>query len=263
MILSNHHPQPPLDALFRECYYIHMGDSSGRIPIIDDCCYDFVFFKEAEGYFYYGPDQQAQRIGSNIFTIHQLHPPYRIEAANSLTFFTIKVQPWANAHFFSEVKTSGIIDVSRLHAGLIPFYQSIFKAREEERFTMAEAFMRNALVQLTPSMELVRAICETIYEKRGMVTVNELSEAFQRSRQYLCKVFKKEVMYSLKKFIITVRILDLVKYRAMHPEVSLTELSYDYGYFDQPHFINDFKKVCGVAPLEFFNNLPAFLLRHQ
>ncbi len=128
---------------------------------------------------------------------------------------------------------------------------------------MAEAFMRNALEQLTPSMELVRTICETIYEKRGMVTVNELSDQFQRSRQYLGKIFKKEVMYSLKKFIITVRILDLVKYRAKHAEVSFTELSYDYGYFDQPHFINDFKKVCGVAPLEFFNNLPEFLLRHQ
>ncbi|WP_421807955.1 helix-turn-helix domain-containing protein [Flagellimonas sp.] len=263
MIIANHHPQPPLDALFRECYYIHMVERSGRIPIIDDCCYDFVFFKEADGYFYYGPDQQAQPIGSTIFTIHQLQPPYRIEAAKSLTFFTIKVQPWANAHFFSEVRTSGIVDVSRLHPGLIPFCQDIFNAREEERFAMAEAWMQQVLAKLTPSMELVRAICETIYEKRGMVTVNELSEQFQRSRQYLGKVFKKEVLYSLKKFIITVRILDLVKYKAKHAEVSLTELSYDYGYFDQSHFINDFKKVCGVAPMEFFNNLPEFLLRHQ
>ncbi|WP_306013666.1 MULTISPECIES: AraC family transcriptional regulator [unclassified Allomuricauda] len=263
MVISNFHPQPPLDALFRECYYIHMAERSGLIPIIDDCCYDFVFFKEADGYFYYGPDQQAQPIGSNIFTINQLHPPYRIEAANSLTFFTIKVQPWANAYFFSNVEQVGIVDVSQLHSGLIPFHYDIFSAKQEERFVMAEAFMRNTLEQLTPSMALVRAICETIYEKRGMVTVNELSDQFQRSRQYLGKIFKKEVMYSLKKFIITVRILDLVKYRAKHAEVSLTELSYDYGYFDQPHFINDFKKVCGVPPLEFFNNLPEFLLRHQ
>ncbi|GAB4511743.1 MAG: hypothetical protein Tsb004_16590 [Allomuricauda sp.] len=252
-----------MDSFFRECYYIHIGERSGRIPIIDDCCYDFVFFKEAEGYFYYGQDQQAQRIGSSIFTIHKLHPPYRIEATNSLTFFTIKLQPWANAHFFSNVEQVGIVDVSQLHSGLIPFHHDIFSTKEEERFAMAEGFMRDTLVQLTPSMELVRAICETIYKKRGIVTVNELSDQFQRSRQYLGKIFKKEVMYSLKKFIITVRIVDLVKYRAKHAEVSLTELSYDYGYFDQPHFINDFKKVCGVAPLEFFNNLPEFLLRHQ
>ena len=263
MILSNHHPHPPFDALFRECYYIHMAERSGKIPIIDDCCYDFVFFKEAEGLFYHGPDQHVQPIESGIFTIHQLHPPYRIEATNSLTFFTIKVQPWANAHFFSRVEEAGIVEVSQLQSGLMLFYENIFRAKAEERFEMAEAFMRNVLVQLTPSMELVRAICETIYEKRGMVTVNELSDQFQRSRQYLGKIFKKEVMYSLKKFIITVRILDLVKYRAKHAEVSLTELSYDYGYFDQPHFINDFKKVCGVAPLEFFNHLPEFLLRHQ
>ena len=121
--------------------------------------------------------------------------------------------------------------------------------------------MTDKMVELTPSMELVRELCNYIYEKQGKVTVNQLSEDFNKSRQYLGKVFKKEVMYPLKKFIITVRILDLVRFRAKNPDVSLTQLSYDYGYFDQAHFINDFKKVCGVKPLQFFNNLPEFLLR--
>jgi AraC-like DNA-binding protein len=32
----------------------------------------------------------------------------------------------------------------------------------------------------------------------------------------------------------------------------MTELSCDSGYFDQSHFINDFKSLCGMTPGQFF-----------
>ena len=31
-------------------------------------------------------------------------------------------------------------------------------------------------------------------------------------------------------------------------EVSLTHLAQELGYFDQAHFIHDFRSVCGVTP---------------
>ena len=265
MDIMAYQPNEMLSTVFREFYYIHIGqeNQSRPIPVIDDCCYDLVFFKEAEGNFYHGEDTRKVPIGSKVFTIHKVTPPYRIEAKDSLTFFTIKLQPWANAHFFSSLQGSGIVDIVSHNERLEVFYQQVFDIDDTAgRFVLAENLMRDMQFNLTPSMELVRKICEYIYEEHGKVTVNELSDHFNRSRQYLGKVFKKEVMYTLKKFIITVRILDLVKFKAKHPNVSLTQLSYDYGYFDQAHFINDFKKVCGVKPLQFFNNLPEFILRH-
>jgi len=259
-------PPAPLHQIFRECYFIHIGDEQAnrRIPVIDDCCYDLVFFKEAKGTFYFGEDPRKVAIRSKVFTIHGVTPPYRIEAAGSLTFFTIKLQPWANAHFFSSFKQSGVVDIANKDAAFMGFYNNVFQTDElSEKFSLTTEFMQAHMLELTPSMQLVREICQHIYDRQGKVTVNQLSEQFGKSRQYLGKVFKKEVMYSLKKFIITVRILDLVKFKVKNPEVSLTQLSYDYEYFDQAHFINDFKKVCGVAPLQFFNNLPEFLLRHS
>lgn len=263
MVIQNYHPEEPLNALFKECYYIQMDkDVKVRsIPVIDDCCYDLVFFKEANGTLSYGPQSTVLPIHKKVFTIHGLQPPYRIEVADGLTFFTIKVQPWANGHFFSDIRGNGVIDIA--NEGLGNLWQALFSATTlAERFRLAEEFMQSHPLDASPSMTLVREICEYVYGNQGKVTVNELSERFGRSRQYLGKVFKKEVLYPLKKFIITVRILDLVKYKAQHPEISLTELGYLYDYFDQPHFINDFKKVCGVQPMYFFNNLPEFMLRH-
>ncbi|WP_318309578.1 helix-turn-helix transcriptional regulator [Flagellimonas crocea] len=266
MDIQAHRPNAHLLTVFRECYYIHMDGKggTGQIPVIDDCCYDMVFFKEASGTFYHGKGQKASPIAHTVFTIHNVEPPYRIEAKESLTFFTIKLQPWANSYFFSSLKNKGVVDILDFDPNLIGFYNRVFEEKAiPHLFDMAEELMAKHIFPLTPSMELVRRICHYIYDRQGKVTVNELSEHFKRSRQYLGKVFKKEVMYSLKKFIITVRILDLVKFRAKNTTVSLTELSYEYGYFDQAHFINDFKKVCGISPLQFFNDLPEFLLRHR
>ena len=106
MNVVSYSPQEPFDSFFRECYYIHLGKEKAnrRIPVIDDCCYDFVFFKETKGVFHFGRDHNCTPIDSRIFTIHDVTPPYRIEAADSLTFFTIKLQPWTNAYFFSILK---------------------------------------------------------------------------------------------------------------------------------------------------------------
>ena len=266
MEVQTHIPVEPLNSLFKECYYIHIeGEKgTGQIPVIDDCCYDLVFFKEASGLFYYGTDQREVPIESKVFTVHDVTPPYRIEAKGSLTFFTIKLQPWVNAHFFSSLRKSGVVPMEETDSELLLLHQNIFDVDGmSTRFSLAEEFMENRLMELSPSMNMVREICQYIHKTQGKISVNEVSGHFKKSRQYLGKVFKKEVMYSLKKFIVTVRILDLVKYKSNNPEITLTELSHAYGYFDQAHFINDFKKVCGVRPLEFFKNLPQFMVRHR
>lgn len=263
MVVQNYHPEEPLKSIFKECYFIQILNESDahNIPVIDDCCYDFVFFKEAKGVMCYGPKSTILPIRQKVFTVHGLVPPYRIEVEQGLTFFTIKLQPWVNARFFSTIKGKGVVDIE--NDRLTKFWNKIFlDISIDQRFDLANTYMESQNFELTPSMTLVRELCEYVYTQKGKVTVNELSDQFGRSRQYLGKVFKKEVMYTLKKFIITVRILDLVKYKATHPEISLTELGYLYDYFDQPHFINDFKKVCGVQPMYFFNNLPEFMLRH-
>ena len=116
--------------------------------------------------------------------------------------------------------------------------------------------------ELSNSILLVKSMCQFIEEKNGIISVIELSEHFNKSRQYLNRVFKKEVLYTLKQYITTVRIVSLVKYKSKNNNIALTAICYDYGYFDQSHFIADFKKVCGVTPTHFFNNLPEFMLRH-
>ncbi len=155
------------------------------------------------------------------------------------------------------------MDLANVDSSLLDLHEDLFKEQPlASRYSIADLYMLNKCIRLTPTMEVVKSLCVYIYDKQGILTVNDLSAVFNKSRQYLNKVFKKEVMYSLKKFIITVRILALVKHKVKNTELSLTQLSYEFGYFDQSHFIRDFKNVCGVTPRHYFNNIPEFVLRH-
>jgi AraC-like DNA-binding protein len=265
MIIQSKKPDPSLSHLVREYYFFATGPrtSTKYVPVIDDGCYDFIFFREQDSSLAYGPRQISLPIACKIFTIHKLQPPYRIRFGEALTFFTIKVQPWANAHFFSKLSEPGVVDIKSRYADIELFHQRVLGDLPlEDRFKMADAFMKRHQSPLSDSAQWVQKVCEEIYRQAGITSVASLSETFGKSRQYLGKVFRQEVLYSLKKFIITVRIMDLVKFRMRHPDISMTELCYRYGYFDQPHFNRDFKRICGVTPTEFFANLPEFLLRH-
>lgn len=266
MVLESFKPYKSIEHIVKEYYNISINRNNNLNyqPVLDDCCYDIVFFKEADSYLMCGNKQNFIPIKHKVFTIHNLNsPPYKILIKNTLSFFSIKIQPWMNSYFFSKLKSVGIVNLIEEDKEFECLYQKIF-AEEfgENRLELANNFLLTDKMVLSPRIIFVKQICEYIYQEKGIITVNDLCIIFGKSRQYLNRIFKSEVLYSLKKFITTVRILDLIKYRLNDKETALTELCYIYGYFDQSHFIRDFKNVCGVTPSYFFNNPSEFSLRH-
>ncbi len=259
-------PVLPLQDILKEYYWLSIitKDKNKSIPIIDDCSYDFVFFKEKNAQLCYGRDNICLDCNAEVFTVHDLTPPYTIIFDNELTFFTIKPQPWMNGYFFPELKEKGVIDITQSSPFSPYFRKQIFGASSpEEKFALVNNHFQKLHIKLTTRQKLVKELCEFIQIKKGLVSINDISDHFKKSRQYLNKVFKQEVRYSIKKYVTAVRILSLVHYKVAHPNTSLTQITYEYLYFDQAHFIKDFKNICGIKPKLFFENLPEFLMRHK
>ncbi|MDX1463500.1 MAG: helix-turn-helix domain-containing protein [Marinirhabdus sp.] len=266
MEIQTPEPHSALKDIIKEYYYIQMdwNGEAKHLPIVDDCCNDFVVFKEADALFTYGEEQTTVPISSKVFTVLNATLPYQLSFKESLTFFTIKCHPWMNRYFFSEVNGSVVLNLETYHPELLSIHSKMLhNGAVEDMAKMADDFVRDKNVELTNAMVFVKSVCEYITEKKGRVKVSEISEHFGKSRQYINKVFTAEVMYSLKVFIVSVRIINLIKHKAKHKSAALTSLCYEYGYFDQAHFINDFKRVAGVTPTQYFNSLPEFILRHN
>ncbi len=258
-------PSETLSDTVREFFYLQIdSDIEQTIVAIDDGCYDFMFYKEKYARLEF-EHKHSIEISNNFFTVHQLNPPLKYRFGKSLYYFGIKVQPWLNNFFFPGHSEKGILDIESMYKDEITEIQSvIFEDKPfTEKVKKAEEFIIKIKPDFNEDLYVVKQICEEIYKRHGMVTVNELSDQFEISRQFLNKTFKAHVNYTLKKFIIIVRIMSLAKFGINHSNFSLTEVALEFGYFDQAHFNYDFKRISGVSPSEFFKNLPPFFHRHK
>lgn len=96
---------------------------------------------------------------------------------------------------------------------------------------------------VTPSVPLV----QYILEKKGMLSIKELTESFPYSNRSIERIFSKEVGASPYRFICLVRFNYIIRELQVPNHKPLAELIEDYNYFDQSHFEKDFKKFLGQS----------------
>lgn len=120
----------------------------------------------------------------------------------------------------------------------------------EERINVVERFLI-ARVQAVVKDELVNAAVNIIKQHAGTLKVTALAEKLYISQSRLEKRFRAVVGASPKKFSSIVRLNHLAN--TSPQKNKLTSLGLDAGYYDQAHFIKDFKSFTGQTPEEFFS----------
>ena len=78
-------------------------------------------------------------------------------------------------------------------------------------------------------------------------TLNDISEHFYHSPNYLSNIFSKETGTTIKNYIIQVRI-ETSKKLLSETNKSIYEIANEVGYKNQQHFSILFKKIVGVSP---------------
>lgn len=113
-------------------------------------------------------------------------------------------------------------------------------------------------LQNLPGTELIHVVNEII-NKNGVVNVKELSDqCFLCHRQFERK-FKEQVGFSAKTFSKLIR-FNAVLENSEKQRTSLTQMAYDFGYYDQSHFTQDFKQFSGYTPRQYFSHCADELL---
>ena len=86
----------------------------------------------------------------------------------------------------------------------------------------------------------------------GAIRVRTLAQDLGISQDALEKHFRRIVGATPKQFATIVRLRQAVEPSRQSP--SLTALALDAGYYDQSHFIRDFRAITGDAPGHFFQH---------
>lgn len=98
---------------------------------------------------------------------------------------------------------------------------------------------------------------EMIVHSGGLVSAKELSQNVFYSERQLSRIFDTYIGINPKSFSRLVRVNKAIRLMRRR-DYSLTRVYVETGFYDMPHFINDFKSICGTTPQEYRNNMSDF-----
>ncbi|MES1220573.1 MAG: helix-turn-helix domain-containing protein [Bacteroidota bacterium] len=119
---------------------------------------------------------------------------------------------------------------------------------DKQRIQVVEKFMLSQLKDIQADKLIVEAV-KLIYQSKGTIKIKEINEKLFISQSPFEKRFRKVVGTTPKKFASIVRFNSILD--NLGKSKSLTEISYENNFFDQAHFIKDFKQFTGDTPENF------------
>lgn len=122
-------------------------------------------------------------------------------------------------------------------------------ATDEERVAVLEAFLASRRTQRAPD-PLVGHAVQVIRSRRGSVRIADLARQLGVGLDALEKRFRREVGTAPRQLASLLRLHRAVE--AHLAGVSLSSVAYEAGYYDQSHFIREFRAVTGQPPGRYF-----------
>lgn len=203
---------------------------------------------------------QAQGKYEKVFTTSlqaQTQRAQKFIASGKVGVFGIYFQPYALPYLFSvpaEALNNQHVEISSLlgRPGLDLEEQIMTAKTHPERVQMASAFFEKRLDAISVRHPGIIASIHHIIRLRGMVNMDELVQCNFLSQRQFERNFKAATGFSPKMFSRIVRFENCIDLY-LQGNASLTEIAYTFGYYDQSHFIRDFKEFAGEHPSAYFS----------
>lgn len=110
-------------------------------------------------------------------------------------------------------------------------------------------------VEKTRTASSIDFLLREIHRLKGDIRLSEMADFTGMNPHGLRKLFAREVGMSPKEYTKIVRFNHVAHAMETQSNQKLTEIAYDMGYFDQAHFIKDFRSITGLAPKAFRRQL--------
>ena len=123
-----------------------------------------------------------------------------------------------------------------------------------KRIAIIEKFLLS-LLHNQKADELIFTALQRIRLSKGSLKIKDLADSLYISQDAFEKRFRKMVGTSPKQFSSIIRMKSIVNQSPQ--KQTLSQITFEAGYFDQPHFNKDFKICTGLTPSEFFKS-PSF-----
>lgn len=258
MMYQTFPPGEDLDT-FVKCYWTLEGAETPlqRQRIVPDGCMEMIF--------HYGDlykqftDQSRYIIQPRCFVIGQLTRPLEIEPTGTTGIFAVRFRtggftPFATIpvkEMENKAVSTGLLyaDAGRL------LNRNILNAETTaERISIVETFLQERLADQTTIDRVAKQTVELILSANGQCAVDQLARQLHVNRRQLERKFVAMIGLGPKQFSRIIRLQAVLRLLLNQQYNSLTGLAYEGDYYDQAHFIREFRAFTGKTPGDFYGS---------
>ncbi len=245
---------------FVKCYWTL--DSPGAVnvqkqTIVPDGCIEMIF--------HYGDlykqylENEKYIIQPRSFIFGQLTQPLEIEPTGLTGIFSVRFHPEGFMPFstlaLKKVENKALSLEKLFGQEGLEIEQTILKSSSTlERIKSIEHFLIQRISSKKNIDYLVASIVETIMTANGQMSIAELSKSNGINKRQLERKFYATIGMSPKQLSKTIRLQTVLKILFNKQFKSFTDLAYEGNYYDQAHFIKDFKALTGFTPKAFYKD---------
>lgn len=126
-------------------------------------------------------------------------------------------------------------------------------ATQEARIVLFENFISEIKKREPYIPDTIDRACEQIYASNGLLQIDDLISSLKVNDRTFRRNFYRRVGVTAKSLCRIIRAHQVLNAMKESKEIDYQSIVFSGKYFDQPHFVNDFRKFIGESPGTFFH----------
>ncbi len=244
---------------FIKCYWTLTGALIETQNIVPDGCAEMIIHR-GDLYRQYAEDGTFH-LQPRSFIFGQITKPLMVQPEGRTEIFAVRFHPHGLAPFcsmpLSELENRAV-DLRELFGDQgAELENAILKAADVSVIIeRVEAFLWHCFLNNGSFDDRVNSAVSVILQSTGAVNIQSLASDSQVQQRQLQRMFKQRVGLSPKQLARLVRLQAAIRQLNEGKFSTLAEMALEFNYYDQAHFIKEFKEFTGITPGEFYH--PSF-----
>jgi AraC-like DNA-binding protein len=253
-------PHPDLQALVK-CYWTLEVPAQANPPkqcIIPDGCIEMAFLLGEDVKRY--TTNEAFILQPHAMVLGQITEPFYIEPTGYVNTFAVRFYPYGFANFVTTSINSLVNKETPLELlfgeeAAKKLAKEITQAKDTAaRIAIIESFLVDKLNNETTIDIIVKSTIDNLIAAKGSLSIQTILRDNLSKRRQLERKFLQQIGMSPKQLGKVIRLQAALELMLQENTESLTSIAYEAAYYDQAHFIRDFKELTGTTPSAFLNN---------
>lgn len=252
-------PSPALSKQVRKYWSLDNTFNEGpheRERIFPDGCIELIFNCSDE--FKKFDNEVDFHIQPPCFIHGQLKTYFELQALGKISVFSARLNPAGLQPFIN-------FDVDSFTGNLLTMSQVWGKDGEQlekemlacndhhERIVVLEKFLLSKRQALKIDNAPVEYCVDAMEKSIGAISIDKLADELEIGKRQLERKFTAAVGISPKLLARVIRFQNILQLIENKEFKSFTTIAYEGGFYDQAHFIKDFKDFTGLNPKQYFS----------